>query len=326
MMTRGSVAFPTSNVEPVMVLATNVARMAALLAANAEAHQRATTSLQGSNRWTGPAANAFSESTTRRADQATRAATALRAVGEGLARHGSVIHQTTHGYEVAAQGEQYLRQNYPHAIDAISATLDGPSSAQHFAQSAAVTGQVVTEAMYEFSQMTKRAKVDASRPSVQRQQQVENFFDLTSDGNVAGRTITLDRIERGTLAPDPRSRLGAYAATVSYPPGSVGYAVHRAIGTIYLSMGTVGQEQIGTVFNSAEARALFDKPLTDETSRQIAELEYRYWDNERKKNPMSVGGQLGSVFKPGFRDMLQRDVFGSSPQPVPPAKPAQRAK
>jgi hypothetical protein len=168
--------------------------------------------------------------------------------------------------------------------------------------------------------MTVRAKVDAARPSVQRQEQFENFFDFTTD-SVAGRPITLGRIERGTLTPDPNSRLGAYAATVSYPPGSVGYAVHRAIGSIYLSMGTVGEEQIGMVFNSAEARALFDKPLTEQTSRQIAELEYRYWDNARQKNPYSVGGQLGSAFGPDARDRLQRDVFGSSPEPVPPARP-----
>ncbi len=322
MTTRGSVAFPPAKVEPVMLLGASLARMAALLAANADAHQRAVSSLQASSRWTGAASNAFTASANRRADQATRAAASLDAVANALVMHGNVIHQSAYGYEVAAQGEQYLRQNYPQAIDAINATMTAEAeNGAALLQSAASTGQVVTEAVNELSQMNVRAKVDAIRPSVQQQQKFENFFDLTSDDNVVGRGITLDRIERGTLTPDPSSRLGAYAATVSYPPGSVGYAVHRAIGTIYLSMGTTGQEQIGAVFNSAEARAMYDKPLTEETSRQIATLEYRYWDSVRQKNPMSVGGQLGSFFKPGFRDMLQRDVFGTAPKPTPQARP-----
>jgi uncharacterized protein YukE len=318
---RGSVTFPAANVERVMALASNLTRMAALLEANAEAHRNRVNSVLTQDRWSGAASEAFSGSSARRADQATRAATALRAVSQTLTSHGNVISQTTHGYAVAAEGEQYLRQHYPHAQDAINSTI--VSQAQHSAallQSAAGTVPVITEAMNEFSQMTVRARVDSARPAVQRAQQFEDFFDFASDLTVPGRGITLDRIERGTLTPDPQTRLGAYAATVSYPPGSVGYAVHRAIGSIYLTMGTVGEERIGTVFNSAEARALFDKPLTERTSRQIAELEHRYWDSIRRQNPMSVGGQLGSLFGPDSRDFLQRHVFGSSPQPIPPAR------
>ncbi len=319
MSARGSVAFPPSDAEAVLVLATNLARMAQFCEANVGLHQRSQTTAAG--RWNGAASRAFSDAQRRRAEHARRAALSLHAAGSSLTQHGQVVQRTTQGYEVAAQQEQYLRRNAPNAKDAIDAAIAAQAQqVSWLLQSAEATEMVIREAVNEFKQMSDRARKDSGRPGVRDQANTENFFSDESSDAAALRPTILSRIDRGTLTPDPNSRLGAYAATAGYPPGSVGNAVHRAIGSIYLSLGAFGEEQIGTVFNSPEAVALFDKPLTRETSRQIAEIEHGYWRSVRDRNPSSAGGQLGSAFDPTVRDWLQREVFGTTPPAVPPAK------
>jgi hypothetical protein len=127
---------------------------------------------------------------------------------------------------------------------------------------------------------------------------------------LATRSETLKQIDEGKLKPPPDSRLGAYDATKGYPPGTVGSAVHNAIGTIYKTLDNYGQENIGRVFNSPEARALYNEPVTSDAGRRMAEIEHRYWDNVRREDPRSAGGQLGSAFSPSVRDGLQRYWFG----------------
>ncbi len=124
---------------------------------------------------------------------------------------------------------------------------------------------------------------------------------------------TLAKIDRGELTPDPESRLGAYAATRGYPPGSVGEAVHNAIGMIYITFGTYGEERIGRVFNSPEARALYNQPVDSPAGRLMAEIELRYWQNVAAEDSWSPGGELGSAFSAAFRDWLQQNIFGSQP-------------
>lgn len=123
------------------------------------------------------------------------------------------------------------------------------------------------------------------------------------------RLQSLRDIDNGNMKPDPNSRLGAYAATKGYDKGTVGHAVHNAIGTIYTSMGTVGEEEIGKVFNSDEAKALYNKPVDGPAGLEIATMEHNYWKSMRSSNSKSVGGHLGSVFSPKVRDRLQRHIF-----------------
>ncbi len=120
------------------------------------------------------------------------------------------------------------------------------------------------------------------------------------------------KVERGEVIPDPESRLGAFAATRGYPVGSVGHAVHNAIGTIFLALGTYGEERIGRVFNSPEARALYNQPVESSAGALMAAIEQRYWANVAAEDSWSPGGQLGAAFSPAVRDFLQRNVFGSS--------------
>lgn len=120
---------------------------------------------------------------------------------------------------------------------------------------------------------------------------------------------TLRDVDSGKLKPDPESRLGAYEATKGYPPGTVGHAVHNAIGTIYGTFGTFGEEKIGRVFNSPEAKALYNQPVDGPAGKEMARLEHQYWENVRKEDPWSPGANMGSTFSPGVRDWLQRKVF-----------------
>lgn len=132
---------------------------------------------------------------------------------------------------------------------------------------------------------------------------------------IAGRTEELQAIDQGRVAPAPSSRLGAYAATAGYPPGTVGHGVHGAIAAIYITLGDVGQEQIGDVFRSPQAQAEMPYPVGSPHGRAIAELEYDYWRQRRADDWLSVGGQLGSLFGPDSRAALQ-SWFDSHP-PVP---------
>lgn len=87
-----------------------------------------------------------------------------------------------------------------------------------------------------------------------------------------------------------------------------GSAAVAAIGTIYATLGTVGEEKIGTVFNSEQAKALYDQPVDGPASKKLAQMEFDYW-NKMKKEKNSVGGHLGSLFNPSSRDWLQREFF-----------------
>ncbi|MDB4939260.1 MAG: hypothetical protein JWP87_6232 [Labilithrix sp.] len=124
---------------------------------------------------------------------------------------------------------------------------------------------------------------------------------------------TLNRVDSGELTPDPDSRLGAYAATRGYPPGTTGNAVHNAIGTIYVTFANYGQEKIGRVFDSPEARALYDQPVASCAGMQMALLEYQYWQDVAREDGFSPGGRMGSMFNPSVRNFLQTNVFVTKP-------------
>lgn len=120
------------------------------------------------------------------------------------------------------------------------------------------------------------------------------------------RAIDRARVDAGEEV-DPNSRLGAYQATGGFREGTVGYAAHQAIGQIYDMAGTIGEDQIGTVFNSDAARALYDQPVDSPASRQLAEMEHAYWAQQNEQG--TFGGWMGSSVPPATRDWLQQEVF-----------------
>lgn len=146
-----------------------------------------------------------------------------------------------------------------------------------------------------------------------------------AEGFLPLRVRELNDIDRGFTSAEPSSRLGAYEATRGYPKGTVGYAVHNAIGDIYLLAGTWGQEQIGLVFNSSLARSYFNQSVSSSANLSMATLEYNYWMAVKQANPYSVGGQAGSMFTPGMRAWLQENIYSRGtplrrdvPQAPPP--------
>jgi len=136
----------------------------------------------------------------------------------------------------------------------------------------------------------------------------EDATGLTVDPN---RANTLALVESGALTPDPDTRLGAYASTRGFEQGSAGYAVHQAIGSLYESLGTYGEEKIGRVFLDPAITVFYEDPVDSPSGRRLADIEYRYWQNVACEDLYSSGGKLGSAFSPSVRDWLQTYYFSN---------------
>jgi hypothetical protein len=132
---------------------------------------------------------------------------------------------------------------------------------------------------------------------------------VTAPLQIAGRALNLARVESGAATPDRSSRLGAFRATGGNERGTTGRAAHNAIGGIYLAFGTFGEDRIGDVFNSNSARQLYNQPVTNGSSRQLAEVEHSYWDRQRREAG-TTGGYMGSAFSPAVRDGIQNFLSG----------------
>ena len=122
---------------------------------------------------------------------------------------------------------------------------------------------------------------------------------------ITDRFDVLDQIDRGEIVPDPSSRLGAYAATRGYVQGTLGYGLNQGIGLIYSSWGSFGEEEIGTLFNAPEIRALYGQPADSAASRLMAQLEYDYWAGLPLSSP---GRLLGIQFSPEERFRLHQEL------------------
>ena len=136
-----------------------------------------------------------------------------------------------------------------------------------------------------------------------------DLLDLPLPTDLPTYLVRLHSVDAGTLTPDPGSRLGAYAATAGHPEGTVGRAVHVAIGTIYAALGAYGEERVGRVFNSPEAKALLGEPVDSCAGFVVATLEHRYWSDVAAEDPSSAGGNLGAAFNPTVRNWIQSNVF-----------------
>lgn len=95
--------------------------------------------------------------------------------------------------------------------------------------------------------------------------------------HAAERNALLNGVDQNTFGFDPLSRLGAYAATRGYAPGTLGYAVNVSIIEGYFQLGELGAEQMGEFYNSAEAKALYASPANPDTAYALAELERDFW-------------------------------------------------
>lgn len=128
---------------------------------------------------------------------------------------------------------------------------------------------------------------------------------VTAPLTIGRRAATLVGVETGMINPERSSRLGAFEATAGNERGTTGRAAHNSIGGIYMLLGNFGEDQIGNVFNSREARQEFGQSLSNGSSRRLAEMEHGYWDRQRQESG-SAGGYMGSAFSPQARDMIQQ--------------------
>ncbi len=194
------------------------------------------------------------------------------------------------------------------------------------ANQASLAGSNMSPYLQEYSDA---APVDPNMQRVLFTQELD-LLKAASDAMSFQRLAELNQVDAGTASPNPSSRLGAYEATRGYAAGTVGYAVHNAIGVIYQALGTFGEIRIGDVFYSNEAKALMDLPLTAENSRRIAAMEFGYWAAENQKDPSNMGARLGASFSVQQRSFLQMYIFSTVPlrfgpqaPPTPPRGPLQ---
>lgn len=110
--------------------------------------------------------------------------------------------------------------------------------------------------------------------------------------------------------PDPESRLGAYYATRGYNVGTVGSAVHRVIGSMYLILGSVAEEKIGRIYNNQAVKALLSQPVQAAATRCLTHIEQLYYTNVRRENPESLGARIGSVLTIRSRDCIAQLLSG----------------
>ena len=125
---------------------------------------------------------------------------------------------------------------------------------------------------------------------------VEELRGMGPGPNIA----RLIAVATGMEHPPKYSRLGAFKAVLGHAQGTVGYAVTRAIAAIYITLGEIGQDEIGLVFNSPEAQSLLDGDACGPASKKLAELEFGYWNGQD-----TLGGFLGSQFNPTVRTAMQ---------------------
>lgn len=144
-----------------------------------------------------------------------------------------------------------------------------------------------------------------TRSAAQAADLMSGLNPVTMPATMARRAVTLAAVRNNNITPDRSSRLGAYAATSGNERGTTGRAANNAIGGIYLALGTFGEDRIGDVFNSQPARQLFSQPLSNGSSRRLAETEYAYWRQQRDQHG-TAGGHLGSAFSPAVRDGIQQ--------------------
>jgi hypothetical protein len=137
--------------------------------------------------------------------------------------------------------------------------------------------------------------------------------DLLKSPSLSSRSATLLLVESGAIKPDQESRLGAFAGTHGYPEGTVGNAVHLGIAAIYLALGDAGQENIGRVFNSPEARALYSQPIDSDANLEMARIEYGYWSNVLKEDSWSPGAHLATQMSPEVRALAQKLISAQPP-------------
>ena len=113
----------------------------------------------------------------------------------------------------------------------------------------------------------------------------EDHCEFSND-SYSARIDNLWAVANGMSTPARSSRLGAFRSALSASGDrTVGRGVAGCIAGIYLLWGTAGERGIGNVFATSQARTLLSRPNYDlDAHRQMASIEYAYWEQEDLRN------------------------------------------
>ncbi|ASW72995.1 hypothetical protein IQ37_09890 [Chryseobacterium piperi] len=103
-------------------------------------------------------------------------------------------------------------------------------------------------------------------------------------------------------------RLGAMLGARDFTSDQVGFGVFIAIRLIHLTFGNIGEQGIGSLFNSPRAQELMRAPRTFENNRRLGVMEYQYWRGERGRGEYVWDEfmiQFGAHVNPTARAILQ---------------------
>lgn len=106
----------------------------------------------------------------------------------------------------------------------------------------------------------------------------------------------------------PDGRLGAMLSSQKFEEGQVGYGANPSIRGIHTVFGNVGEQGIGSVFNSPEAQRLMASPSTFKNNRALGQLEYDYWKSQVGQGETwgdEAMIRFGAAVPPGMRAGIQ---------------------
>jgi len=101
---------------------------------------------------------------------------------------------------------------------------------------------------------------------------------------------------RGSYAPLQDIRIGAFAGTLKFAPGTVGSGTNSAIQIIHSIFGALGQEAIGGYFNHPRIQQYMAKPVSNRLANTaVAAGEYKFWCNVQKAYYAKFIGDFSSA-------------------------------
>jgi hypothetical protein len=118
------------------------------------------------------------------------------------------------------------------------------------------------------------------------------------------RRHKLYQIDHGKLTPKLSTRIGAYYGTKGYLEGTIGNVTHHAVGTLYMIFGSIGEDDVGTLFNTPKAKALYPQPINSPATEEFNQLEVKYWETQH-----NAGGLMASMFTPSVRKWIEYQIF-----------------
>jgi hypothetical protein len=106
---------------------------------------------------------------------------------------------------------------------------------------------------------------------------------------------------------NPDGRLGAMLAAKDFNPDQVGFGVFPSIRLIHTIFGNIGEQHIGSVFNTPEAQEIMRSLRTPENHRRLGAMEQQYWQSERRQGK-NIGDELMIIFGANTNPDVRADL------------------